>query len=162
MPDHEAIRAKLENFCQRFRYTYWKGPFFTGPEATNASHDALTQRAPAHWVVWMEKAGVRDGRGTRPDSARIRATLRFTDADAAQIPIDTIAHRMVGILAGLEAHEVLELARLDDTYAVHPHGTLTELRDVAALITEVILADPRSEPATSAVATTDRPDTQGT
>jgi len=162
MPNQDAIRAKFESYCQRFRYTYWKGPFFTGPEVTNAMDHALTQDAPAHWVIWMEKPGVPDSRGTRPDNARIRATLRFSDADAAEIAIETIAQRMVGIVAGLEAHEVLEFARLDDTYAVHPHGTLAELHDIAALISEVIVAAPRSETDTRAVAATDRPGTQST
>jgi hypothetical protein len=162
MPDQDAIRAKFESFCQRFRYRYWNGPFFTGPEVTHASDHALTQDTPADWVVWMEKPGVPDARGTRPDDARIRATLRFSDADAGEIAIETIAQQMVGIVAGLEAHEVLEFARLDDTYAVHPHGTLAELHDIAALISEVIVADPRSKTDTGAVATTDRPDTQST
>jgi hypothetical protein len=160
MPDQDAIQTKFESFCQRFRYRYWKGPFFTGPEVTNASDDALPQDVPAHWVVWMEKPGVPDSRGTRPDNARIRATLRFSDTDAAEIAIETIAQRMVGIVAGLEAHEVLEFARLDDSFAVHPHGTLAELHDIAALISEVIVAAPRSNTDTGAVAATDRPDTQ--
>jgi hypothetical protein len=162
LPDQDAIWAKFEGFCQRFRYMHWKGPFFTGPETTSALQHALTEDAPAQWIVWMERPCVSDARGTRRDHARIRATLRFTDADAEEIAIETIAQRMVGILAGLEAHEVLEYARLDDTYAVHPHGTLAELRDVALLITEVILADPRPDTPTSAVATMDRQDTQGT
>ncbi len=162
MTDQDAIRTKFESYCQRFRYTYWKGPFFTGPEVTNTSEHTLTQDAPAHWVVWMEKPGVPDSRGTRPDDARVRATLRFSDAEAAEIPIETIAQRMVGIVAGLEAHEVLEFARLDDTYAVHPHGTLAELHDIAALISEVIVAAPRSDTDSGAVAVTDRPDTRNT
>ena len=110
-------------------------------EVTLASSDAAGD-ASAHWVVWMEKPGVPNSLGTRPDDARIRATFRFSDVDAGVLTVEKLAQLMTGMVAGLEAHEVLEFARLDDVYAVDPHGTPAELHDIALLISEVIEAAP--------------------
>ena len=145
MTDQDVIRATFDDFCHRYRFSSWNGPFFTGPEVTLASSDAAGGDASAHWVVWMEKPGVPNSLGTRPDDARIRATFRFSDVDAGVLTVEKLAQLMTGMVAGLEAHEVLEFARLDDVYAVDPHGTPAELHDIALLISEVIEAAPRVE-----------------
>ncbi len=75
----------------------------------------------------------------------IRATFRFSDVDAGVLTVEKLARLMTGMVAGLEAHEVLEFARLDDVYAVDPHGTPAELHDIALLISEVIEAAPLVE-----------------
>jgi hypothetical protein len=157
MTDQDVIRAKFDDFCHRFRFSSWNGPFFTGPKVTVASSHAAGTNASAHWVVWMEKPGVPNSLGTRPDDARIRATFRFSDVDAGVLTVEKLAQLMTGMVAGLEAHEVLEFARLDDTYAVDPHGTPAELHDIALLISEVIEAAPRVEGDTSELAPTLNP-----
>ena len=144
MTDHEAVRAKLDSFCRRFDYGYWDGPFFNGPGPAALDHVMGTD-APAQWVVWMEKPGVRNSVGGESDEARLRATLRFNDAEANALTIETLAQMMVGLVAGLEAHEVLEFARLDGTHVVNPHGSAAALHHIAGLISEVIESSPQAD-----------------
>jgi hypothetical protein len=144
MTENEVVRAKLDSFCRRFDYGSWNGPFFHGPETAALDHVMGTD-APAQWVVWMEKPGVRNSVGGERDEARLRATLRFNNAEADALTIEALAQMMVGLVAGLEAHEVLEFSRLDGTYVVNPHGSAAELHHIAGLISEVIESSPQAD-----------------
>ncbi len=145
MTTDDVVREKLDGFCRRFECARWNGPFVKGPNETVGASRVMGKDAPPQWVVWMEKPGVRNSIGGDQDEARLRATLRFTDAEARAIAIEALAKMMVGMVAGLEAHEVLEFARLDGTYAVHPHGSAADLHEIAGLISEVIEASPRPD-----------------
>jgi hypothetical protein len=145
--DDPAIRGEIEtklgDFCDRFSHHYWNGPFWGPPEQGAALGQALGYDSTPKWEVWMEKPGVPDSLGRGIPGIPLRAALRFTDAEVVEMAAENLARRLAAIVAGHEAHEALEFARFDDGYVVDPHGSLDELVDVSALVTEYLTSSAR-------------------
>lgn len=133
----EAIRAKLVDFCHRFSHPYWNGPFFSDPAETVAIGQAVNHEFPPAWDVWMEKPGVPDSLGG-PQGAPLVAAYRMDAVAAAGISIEVLAFQVAAAIAGREAHEALEFARLDGQQAVDPHGSQAELVEVSVLIAQYL------------------------
>jgi len=81
----------------------------------------------------------------RSVGGRLRATLRLDPEDAAAVDVDHLAFMMVGAIAGLEAHEPMEFARLDGMYVINPHGSATELEQIGRHMAEFLRNDAQED-----------------
>ncbi|MGH8980002.1 MAG: hypothetical protein ACRDWE_03120 [Acidimicrobiales bacterium] len=137
-PERAALEAKLQDFNGRYQHLSWNGPFSSNPEETQALAQVLgTVARQTSWEIWMEKPGVPHS-WTGQVGAPLRAAVQFDEDDLAASSLEYLAFRLTAAIAGMEAHEALELARFDGVYAVNPHGSGKQLGLLGALVTEYL------------------------